>query len=143
MKSIFPQNFQDIVLFSSGIQHGCCDCQCHSVSECDFYMIFSYTLRAVWNLALMWSLLFLVSSISYEYSLWRASLFTSEKCVIYLFVFDHFFLCFPFSGSLICQMSGLGFLPYSFFFLLSFLSFCSEFFSTFNILNEFFVVENF
>lgn len=86
MKSIFPQNFQDIVLFSSGIQHGCCDCQCHSVSECDFYMIFSYTLRAVWNLALMWSLLFLVSSISYEYSLWRASLFTSEKCVICLFI---------------------------------------------------------
>ena len=62
---------------------------------------------------------------------------------ICLFVFDHFFLCFPFSGSLICQMSGLGFLPYSFFFLLSFLSFCSEFFSTFNILTEFFVFQNF
>lgn len=62
---------------------------------------------------------------------------------IYLSAFDHFFLCFPFSSSLIYQMSALGFLLYSFFFLLSFLSFCSEFFSTFNILTEIFVFENF
>ena len=125
MKSIFPQNFQDIVLFPCGIQHCSCGCQCHSASECDFYMIFSNTWRAVWNLALMWSLLFLISGISYEYSLWRASLFTSGKCVIYLSIY--LFLIISFSAFLFLVLSFIRCLAWVFFsthfFLTSLLSF--------------------
>ena len=62
---------------------------------------------------------------------------------VYLFICFWSFLCFAFSGSLIYQMSGLGFLLYSFFFLTSLLSFCSEFFFTLNILIEIFLFENF
>lgn len=92
-------------------------------------MIFSNTLRAVWNLALMWSLLFLVSRISYEYSWWRLSLHFESVLFIYLSAFDHFFLCFPFSSSLIYQMSALGFLFYHCFQFWSFLSVLWVFYS--------------
>lgn len=58
-----------------------------------------------------------------------------------LFVFDHFFLCFPFSGSLIYQMSGLGFLLYSFFFLLAFCLFVLNFSTPLTYLLKFFFLK--
>lgn len=116
-------------------------------------VILSLSAISTWFSLILWELFEIWTWCEACYS-WWAAFHMNIHCegpvssLLESVLFVYLFLIISFPAFLFLVLSFVRclvwvFFPIHFFFLLSFQSFCSEFFSTFNILTEFFVFENF